>query len=105
MTSPTTGSLASRLSAERAEPFRLRAAPPHVHGYAWRHPAPAAALVLVHGLQSHALWFAEAGQLLVDRGLSVYAVDRRGSGSSGGERGHIDSYEEWLEEIAETVRL
>jgi acylglycerol lipase len=91
--------------SHRAEPFVLRGAPPHVHGVVWRPARPAAAVVLVHGLQSHAQWFADAADQLVDRGVSVYAVERRGSGSSPGVRGDIRRYEEWLEEVAETVRL
>src|SRR5438105_1128903 len=106
MTSPISESVASRFSfTERAEPFRLRAEPPHVHGYAWRRAEPTASLVLLHGFQSHAQWFAEAGELLYDRGFSVYALDRRGSGSSPGERGHVDRYRDWLDEVAEVVTL
>jgi acylglycerol lipase len=41
----------------------------------------------------------------VERGLAVYAVDRRGSGSSPGERGDIARYSVWFEEVAEVVRL
>jgi acylglycerol lipase len=88
---------------ERAEAFTLREDPPHVHGYAWRRAEPAASLILLHGFQSHAQWFAEAGGLLNDRGFSVYALDRRGSGSSPGERGHIERYAEWLDEVADVV--
>ena len=106
MTIPATPTFAERLHfSGRAEPFRLRPAPPHVCGYAWRHPAPAASLVLVHGLQSHAQWFAEAADLLLGRGFSVYAVDRRGSGSSPGVRGDIARYTDWFEEVAEVARL
>jgi alpha-beta hydrolase superfamily lysophospholipase len=98
------GAIAGRFSfTERAEPFGLRTAPPHVHGYAWRRSEPAASLVLIHGFQSHAQWFAEAADLLYDRGFSVYALDRRGSGSSPEERGHVDRYQDWLEEVAEVV--
>jgi alpha-beta hydrolase superfamily lysophospholipase len=98
------GSIAGRFSfTDRAEPFRLRTASPHVHGYAWRRSGPTASLVLIHGFQSHAQWFAEAGELLYDRGFSVYALDRRGSGSSPDERGHVDRYRDWLEEVAEVV--
>jgi alpha-beta hydrolase superfamily lysophospholipase len=97
-------SIASRFSfTERPEPFRLRAEPPHVHGYTWRRSEPTASLVLIHGFQSHAQWFAEAGELLYDRGFSVYALDRRGSGSSPEERGHVDRYQDWLEEVGEVV--
>ncbi len=104
MSTPTSESIASRFSlGERAEPYRLRLAPPHVHGYAWRRSEPTASLVLIHGFQSHAQWFAEAGELLYDRGFSVYALDRRGSGSSPEERGHVDRYQDWLAEVAEVV--
>ena len=91
--------------SERAEPFRLRAAPPHVHGVAWRDSRPAATVVLVHGLQSHARWFAEAADCLVERGVSVYAVERRGSGSAAGVRGDIRRCEEWLDEVADVAKL
>ena len=68
--------------SERVRPFELDDRERAVHGYAWRHPSPIASLVVVHGLQSHAQWFAEAADGLVARGLAVYAVERRGSGSS-----------------------
>jgi acylglycerol lipase len=97
---------ATRFSfSTRAQPLRLRDAEPHVYGYAWRHPEPRASLVLVHGLQSHSQWFAEAADLLVDRGLSVYTVERRGSGASPAEPGHIERYAEWFAEVADVVRL
>jgi lysophospholipase len=76
-----------------------------VHGYAWRHPKPAASLILLHGFQSHAQWFAEAADLLVERGFSVYALDRRGSGSSPYKRGDIGRYEEWFEEVTDVISL
>jgi alpha-beta hydrolase superfamily lysophospholipase len=75
------------------------------HGYVWRAQAPLGALVLVHGLQSHAGWFADAAEGLSARGLSVYALDRRGSGSSPGVRGDIGRYGEWLDEIDAALAL
>jgi acylglycerol lipase len=101
----TTAPLARFAFSAQAEPFRLRAGAPHVHGYAWRHPDPAAALVLVHGLQSHAQWFAEAADGLLARGRSVFALDRRGSGSSPGPRGDVRGYGDWLDEVADVVAL
>lgn len=88
-----------------AEPFRLRETEPHVHGYAWRRPDTRACLVLLHGLQSHAQWFAGAAAELAQRGLSVYAPDRRGSGSSRAPRGDVARYEDWLDDVQEVVRL
>jgi alpha-beta hydrolase superfamily lysophospholipase len=106
MTAPTPTSLASRLSfSERAEPLRLRDAEPRVYGYGWRHPAPIATLILVHGLQSHSQWFAECAEMLLAHGFTVYAVDRRGSGSSPGTRGDVERYTDWFDEVADAVRL
>ncbi len=100
------GRVADRLAfTARAQPLRVGEPEPFVHGYAWRHPHPAATLVLVHGLQSHAQWFAEAAEALVDRGLAVYAVDRRGSGSSPAVRGDVASYCTWYGELDRVVRL
>lgn len=60
---------------------------------------PAAALIFLHGIASHGAWFAETAVHLADRGIAVYAPDRRGSGLSGGPRGHIPSYERALDDL------
>lgn len=54
---------------------------------------PDAALVFVHGIASHGAWFSDTAGHLADRGIAVYAPDRRGSGLSGGPRGHVPRYE------------
>jgi len=106
MTSPISASALIRFSfSERAEPLHLRRAGPAAHGYAWRPPSPRATLILVHGLQSHAQWFAECAEALFARGFAVYALDRRGSGSSPGVRGDIERYTDWFEEVGSLVRL
>ena len=75
-------------------------------GYAWRASTPHAGLVLLHGLRSHAQWFSEAADDLAERGVSVYALDRRGSGSStSGQPGDIERYDQWLNEIESAVAL
>ena len=61
-------------------------------------------VVLVHGLQSHANWFAEPGQRLAERGLAVYAPDRRGSGTSPAPRGDIAAYTDWFDDLARVVQ-
>lgn len=82
----------------------LRPAAHGVYGYRWPHPSPRASLVLLHGLQSHAGWFAEAAEGLVQRGFAVYALDRRGSGCSPAARGDVTSRSEWLDEVAAVVQ-
>ncbi len=51
-----------------------------------------AALIFLHGIASHGAWFAETAAFLAEHGIAVYAPDRRGSGLSGGPRGHIARY-------------
>lgn len=46
-------------------------------------------VVLVHGLLSQAAEFGELGEKLASRGWRVLALDQRGFGASGGERGII----------------
>jgi muconate cycloisomerase len=89
--------------SERAQPLTLDDRDPAVCGYAWVHPSPVATLVVLHGLQSHAQWFAEAADGLLERGLSVYALERCGSASSPGRSGDIDRYRSWFEEAGRLV--
>ena len=60
---------------------------------------PEASLLFVHGIASHGGWFAGTAVHLADRGIAVYAPDRRGSGLSGGPRGHVESYEQALDDL------
>jgi acylglycerol lipase len=60
---------------------------------------PIANLLFVHGIASHGAWFAETATYLADRGVAVYAPDRRGSGLSGGQRGHLARYEQALDDL------
>ncbi len=91
--------------SDGARPMILDDRTPAVHGYAWPHPSPTASLVLVHGLQSHAQWFAEVAGPLVGRGIAVYTLDRRGSGSSPAPSGDIDRYTSWFEDVGRVVDL
>ncbi|MGE3267671.1 MAG: alpha/beta fold hydrolase [Chloroflexota bacterium] len=78
-----------------------------LHYRAWL-PAqrtPEAAVLFVHGIASHGAWFAETAAHLANRGTAVYAADRRGSGLSGGRRGHLDNYEQALDDLDRVVSL
>jgi len=70
-----------------------------------RQPPPWAVLVFLHGIASHAGWFAETAADLNRQGVEVYGPDRRGSGRSGGPRGHLDRYEQALDDVEQLVRL
>jgi acylglycerol lipase len=77
-----------------------------LHYLSWSGKAePWAALVFVHGIASHGGWFGETATDLAGRGVAVYAPDRRGSGRSGGPRGHLDSYRQALDDLDQVLRL
>ena len=67
--------------------------------------SPWAVVIFLHGIASHGGWFGETAADLLERGVAVYAPDRRGSGRSGGPRGHLARYERALDDVEEIVRL
>src|SRR6266545_1813789 len=78
-----------------------------LHYLRWRseRSPPSAVLIFLHGIASHAGWFAETAADLNHQGVDVYGLDRRGSGRSGGPRGHLDCYERALDDVEQLVRL
>lgn len=58
----------------------------------WTADNAKAVAVYLHGIEGHSLWFAETAQELCRRGITVYAVDRRGSGLSKEKRGDITAW-------------
>jgi len=73
-------------------------------GYvAYTTPGASTALVYLHGIESHAGWFAQAATLLRGRGYDVFCLDRRGSGINRENRGyvsgHVDQYQVLLDDI------
>jgi len=71
---------------------------------AWDPPAPAErAVLLLHGVESHAAWFAEVAEPLAAQGLAVRAFDRAGWGASPGLRGHLASYRDAVREVVEVA--
>jgi len=70
---------------------------------AYTQPGARTALVYLHGIESHAGWFAIAAGELREQGFDVYCLDRRGSGQNRENRGllsgHVDAYETLLADI------
>jgi acylglycerol lipase len=66
---------------------------------------PSAVIIFLHGIASHAGWFGETATELGRQGVAVYGPDRRGSGRSGGPRGHLERYGRALDDVEEVVRL
>lgn len=57
-------------------------------------------LFYVHGLQSHTGWLCETGPALLERGVRLSVLDRRGSGRSQGARGHLPDAQTVLDDYA-----
>jgi alpha-beta hydrolase superfamily lysophospholipase len=55
-------------------------------------PDARTALVYLHGIESHAGWFALAAEALRERGFDVYCLDRRGSGLNRENRGFVSGF-------------
>jgi len=65
-----------------------------------------AALVYLHGIQSHSGWYEASSRRLAEAGVAVYQIERRGSGrETAHERGHVDKAETWLEDVAAAAEL
>lgn len=73
----------------------------------WSPPEASRVLVLVHGFGEHSLRYDHFGVWFARRGCAVHAYDMRGHGRSTGRRGHIDSFDQYLDDtcaILERVR-
>ncbi len=66
----------------------------------WQTDAPPKGVVcLVHGLGEHSGRYAHWAGMLNQAGYSMIAMDLRGHGKSGGQRGHVNSYEEYFKDV------
>jgi alpha-beta hydrolase superfamily lysophospholipase len=70
----------------------------------WRpERVPRAAVVLVHGFNSHSGYYVGVAEELVKRGLSVYALDLRGRGKSDGERYYVERFADYVSDVGAAV--
>jgi alpha-beta hydrolase superfamily lysophospholipase len=71
---------------------------------AWPQADAKVTFAVVHGLGEHSGRYAAFAHSMATRGLGTYAVDLRGHGRSQGQRGHVDSWSQWIDDIAAFVR-
>jgi len=57
-------------------------------------------VLLVHGLGDHCGRWDHVGRFLADRGYAVTAFDLRGHGESEGRRGHVDTFDDFVSDVA-----
>jgi len=58
-----------------------------------------AAVALVHGFAEHSGRYEHVIQALNDAGVAVVAIDLRGHGNSEGRRGHINRFQDYLDDV------
>jgi acylglycerol lipase len=67
--------------------------------------SPRAVVVIVPGFNSHSGYYTWVAEQLVASGVAVYAVDLRGRGQSDGERFYVQSFADYVGDVALLVTL
>lgn len=65
----------------------------------WKHPAPKAVLLLVHGMGEHTGRYEGLASFLAERSIAVLGADLPGFGKSSGKRGHARGMETYYKTI------
>ncbi len=60
---------------------------------------PTATLLIVHGMGEHGGRYGNYVDYFVPRGYALYAMDLRGCGRSGGRRGHVDRFDDFVNDL------
>jgi alpha-beta hydrolase superfamily lysophospholipase len=70
---------------------------------AWPGGGADATFAVVHGLGEHSGRYARFAEAMARHGMSTYALDLRGHGESDGQRGHVDSWSQWTDDVSAFV--
>ncbi len=71
----------------------------------WEVANPKAILVIVHGLGEHSGRYGNLIDALQNKGIAIYGLDHRGFGRSGGKRGHVDSFMDYIYDLKIFVNM
>ena len=72
---------------------------------AWPRAGANITFAVVHGLGEHGGRYQRFAEGMARYGMATYALDLRGHGESAGQRGHIDSWTQWVDDTVAFVRL
>ena len=62
-------------------------------------------LVIVHGWGEHGGRYSDMADYMAERGISVYAPDLRGHGRSGGARGHVRDFNDYIRDLESMMSI
>ena len=71
----------------------------------WRPAVAKATLTIVPGFNSHSGYYEWVAEELASRGIAVYALDLRGRGKSDGERFYVDSFDDYVDDVARVMAI
>ncbi|NND74624.1 MAG: alpha/beta hydrolase [Ilumatobacter sp.] len=69
----------------------------------WAADDPRAALLLVHGIGEHSGRYEHVGEAFAESGIDTLAADGRGFGRTAGRPGHVDSFDEYVDDVADLL--
>lgn len=67
---------------------------------AWSPENPKGLVIIIHGYGEHSGRYTNVVDTLVPEGYTIWALDHRGHGKSGGKRCHVNRFTDFLEDIA-----
>ncbi len=70
-----------------------------IYFQAWMVEKPRGVVVISHGVGEHSGRYANLIERMQGSGVSFYALDHRGHGRSGGNRGHVVSFMEYIQDL------
>ena len=65
----------------------------------WPVSEPVVVLLISHGLGEHSARYAHVAEFFNQQSITVYALDHRGHGRSGGLRGHVEDFSQYSEDL------
>src|SRR5581483_3125752 len=74
-----------------------------LHHSIWQADAPRAVVALLHGYAEHIARYEHVARALNAAGITVHGCDLRGHGRSAGPRGHIDRFDDYLDDARALV--
>jgi alpha-beta hydrolase superfamily lysophospholipase len=70
---------------------------------AWPLDGATVTFAVAHGLGEHSGRYERFAEGMAKHGMATYAIDLRGHGESGGQRGHVNSWSQWVDDTAAFV--